>query len=337
MSERQRSVLRAVATTYVGTGAPVGSRTVSHLLSVKLSSASIRTTMAELTELQLLEQPHASAGRVPTERGLRVFVDRLLEPGELAVYDRRSLAFSFEESAVEAAAQVASRLLTEHTGQLGFVVAPRLEWVKLRHVSLVRLSSERVLVVLVTQHGRVHRRVIEEAGSGDQAELERIAAALNERVMGRTLTEIREGLARELGALRDQADRLVRRALALGLRALETPEEDAADLIIATHLALLDQPEFNNPDRIRELLAAVETREHLLEVLDKVLGDQLSVAFGAELEEPALRHCAVVVAPYGQEIPARGALGVIGPSRMDYARIIPLVNYCSRLITEKLS
>jgi heat-inducible transcriptional repressor len=274
---------------------------------------------------------------MPTERGLRVFVDRLLAPGKLAAYDRRSLEHSFEDVEVDGATTLTSRLLTDHSGQLGFVITPRVEWVVLRHLSLVRLSTERVLVVVVCRDGRLHRRVIEDAGTDDQAELDQVASTLNERLVGRTLIEIRTALAQELCELRDQAGRLVRRALALGLRALDGAAESSADLVIATRLALLDQPEFNDPERVRELLSAVETRERLLEVLDKVLADELAVAFGDELGEPALRDCAVIVAPYGERSPARGALGVIGPSRMNYARIIPLVSYCSQLITEKLN
>ncbi len=337
LTQRQQAVLRAVSTAYIGGGTPVGSRTVSYLLAVKLSSASIRATMAELTELGLLQKPHASSGRMPTERGLRIFVDRLLALGQLAAYDRRSLEHSFEDVEVDGATALTSRLLTDHSGQLGFVIAPGLEWVVLRHLSLVRLSTERVLVVVVCRDGRLHRRVIEDAGTDDQAELDQVASTLNERLVGRTLVEIRTALAQELCELRDQAGRLMRRALALGLRALDGAAESSADLVIATRLALLDQPEFNDPERVRELLSAVETRERLLEVLDKVLADDIAVAFGDELGEPALRDCAVIVAPYGERSPARGALGVIGPSRMNYARIIPLVSYCSQLITEKLN
>ena len=336
LSQRQQAVMRAVAAAYIGGGSPVGSRTVSYLVSVKLSSASVRTTMSELTKLGLLSKPHASAGRVPTESGLRVFVDHLLLPGVLAAYDRRALEYSFDEVEIDSATTLTSKLLSDHTGQLGFVMAPRVERLVLRHVSLVRLSSERVLAVLVSQDGRVHRRVIEDSGRGDQVELDQLAATLNERVKGRSLEEVRRAFAQELSVLRSQADRLVKRALALGLQALDAPVESSADLIIATRLALLDQPEFQDRERIRELLAAVETQERLLEVLGKVLEENVSVAFGDELDEPALRDCAVVVAPYGLDHHDRAALGVIGPSRMDYARIIPLVSYCSQLITEKL-
>jgi heat-inducible transcriptional repressor len=206
-------------------------------------------------------------------------------------------------------------------------------------VSLVRVTRERLLVVLVAQSGQAHRRVIEDRGSGDQAELERIAALLNERIAGRTLSAVRRTLEAEARELRDAAGRLLQRALEIGARALAggEPRDGFGDLVIATRLALLDQPEFRDPERLRELFAALETREQLVLLIDRVLrSDAVSVAFGNEVAEPALRGCALVVAPYGRRARPLGALGVIGPSRMDFARIVPLVGYLSQLVTEKL-
>jgi heat-inducible transcriptional repressor len=351
LSERQCLVLRALVAAYVGEAAPVSSGTVSHLLPVPLSSASIRSTMAELEGLGLVEKPHASAGRVPTEEGLRCFVDRLLHPAELAQYERRSLQSSFEQVDVESVMQLVSRLLSERTHQLGFALAPRVERLVLRRVSLVRLVRGRVLVVLVSRSGRVEQRMVEEEGQGDQSRLDRMAASLNERVSGRTLVELRALLESDLRELRHQADRLVTRALSLGLRAFRAPGgRPPGELVITNRLGLLDQPEFRDPDRLRGLLEALETQERLVEVLDQVLdgaGSQVSVSFGNELEEPGLRQCALVAVPYGLSAgsPALGeagggplgVLGVLGPTRMDYARIIPLVSYCSQLVTEKLS
>jgi heat-inducible transcriptional repressor len=331
-------VLRAIVTAYVGEAAPIGSATLSVLLPHKLSAASVRNTLAELTALNLLEQPHPSAGRVPTDRGLRVFVDRLLDPGRLGDWERRNIDYSVDGASGDAVVSIASQLLSERTRQLGFVLVPPVERLVLRHVSLVRLSRERVLVVLVSQTGAAHRRVIEEDGALEQPELERIAAALNERVVGRTLREVRAVLAREAEALRYRADRLLALAVEFGSRALASmPDDEAADLVIATRLALLDQPEFRDPERLRDLFAAIETKERLVDVLDRVVeSGGMSVVFGDEVDDPGLHRCAVVATPYGGADAPLGALGVIGPSRMDYARIIPLVEYLSQVITGKL-
>ncbi len=340
LTERQQHVLRALVAAYVGAAAPVGSATISDLLSVRLSSASVRNTLAELTALGLIQKPHASSGRVPTTDGIRLFIDRLLDPSEVTQYERRSIDRSFDEAHADHAVALASQVLSDHTHQLGFVVAPRIERLALRQVSFVRLSTDRVLAVLVDTHGQAHQRVIEDPLDGirvDQADLDRMSAALNERIAGRTLREARNLLRSEARSLRNRASRVLEQALQLGLLAAEAAMEspDAGDLVIATRLALLEQPEFSDPDRLRELFAALEQKERLVDLLEGLLeGEGVSVALGEELATHGLGGCALVAAPYGD---SAGMLGVIGPTRMDYGRIIPLVDYCSHRVTDKLS
>jgi heat-inducible transcriptional repressor len=328
LTPRQAQVLQALVGSYVGYALPVGSATLASLLPVRLSSASVRNTLAELHELGLLEQPHRSAGRVPTELGLRVFVDQLLLPRELGPFERRDVEDHLSGDGV---VEAASRLLSERTRQLGFVVAPRLDGVVLRNVSFVRVSSERLLAVLVAEGGRVFRRMLEEPGRNDQAQLDRMAAALRERVTGRTLRAVRDQLLAEAAALRSQADLLLERVLRV------VPDEENADadeLVLGTHLALLDQPEFQDPQRLRALLAALEEKERLVDWVGRMLDERgACVAFGRELAEPRFDRLAVVAARLGRE---GGSVGVIGPSRMDYARVIPLVGYVSRRLTEVL-
>ncbi len=330
-------MLSVVVSAYVGEASPVGSEMISVLLPVTLSSASVRNTLAELTELGLVEKPHASAGRVPTERGLRVYVDQLLALQNLGDYEIRTLTGSVEHAAVGGVAQVASRLLSEQTRQLGFVLPPRLDRMVLKHVSFVRLSTDRVLALLVSPDGRAHRRVIEERGGADQFKLDRMAADLNERIAGKSLAEVRRFLIRETEVLRSRAVRLLARAINLGAEAGAEEVRDEVDLVIATHLALLDQPEFHDPDRIRKLFGAIEQKQRLVEILDRLAESHgVKVAFGNEVDEPALRNCALVAASYGDEFAPAGALGVIGPSRMNYSRVIPLVEFLSQLMTERL-
>ena len=353
LGERQQMVLRAVVTAYVAHAAPASSTTVSHLLPVALSSASIRNTMADLASLGLIEKPHASAGRVPTEAGLRIFVEQLLNPPELADFDRRSLSNACEEISGDELTRWVSRLLSERTHQLGFVVAPRIERVPMRHVSFVRVARDKLLAVLVPEAGPIQQREIEDAGFGDQAELDAVAAQLNERLPGQTLGEMRMLLESELRELRSKARSAYFRAADLGLRAFAVSTAEETDLVITTRSALLSQPEFNDPSRTRAIFEAVETNRRLLDVIGRVLeepGDAVSVSLGEELAELGLRNCAMVAVSYGCANPsasaggsaagsedrAVGVLGVIGPNRMDYGRVIPLVSYCSRLVTEKL-
>jgi heat-inducible transcriptional repressor len=337
VTTRQGTVLRAVVSAYVGEALPVGSQTISRALPLRLSSASIRNTMGELTRLGLLEQPHPSAGRVPTELGLRVFVDAILEDAARPVDDDRAVAGALADSAPDALMRSACEVLSSRTRQLGFAVPPRLERELLRHVSLVRLSNDQVLVVLVSQSGVAHRRTLDEAGSGDQTELDRIAAEVNRRIVGRTLAEVREVLAREAHQLRSQADRLRARAIRLASLALEPDGLAETDLVIGTRLALLDQPEFRDPERVRALFEALETKERLLAILDKLLAAHgVKVSFGRELGEPALRTFALVTSTYGSSGVPLGVLGVLGPSRMDFARVIPWVASLSRVVGRRL-
>jgi heat-inducible transcriptional repressor len=285
----------------------------------------------------LLEKPHASAGRIPTEAGLRLFVDQLLDPQDLGEWERRDIAGSLDSATGGGVARLASELLSRRSRQLGFVLAPRLHRIVLGHVAFVRVSSERVLAVLVSRSGVAHHRVIEHVGRDDQAWLERIAQLLTERLLGRTLHEARVALEAEAQELRSEADGLRRQAVGLALRALGPDGFDPADLVLGTWLALIDQPEFRDPARLRELFTALETRERMIEILDQLLAERgPGVAFGDEIGEPALRHCALVIAPYGEAGAPAGVVGVLGPSRMDYARVIPLVDFFSQMVTERL-
>lgn len=338
LTSRQGTVLRAIVSAFVGEGTPVGSHTLARALPVQLSAASIRNTMAELTRLGLLDQPHTSAGRVPTELGLRVFVDEILDADTPLASDERGLSGLFGDVEPDSLMRMACELLSSRTRQLGFAVPPRVEREPLRHVSLVRLSSEQVLVVLISQSGVAHRRLIDEQGAHDQPTLDRVASEVNRRIAGRTLAEVRDVLAREAKQLRSQADRLRARTVRLAALALEPEGLEVTDLVIGTRLALLDQPEFRDPDRVRALFEAIETKERLVSIVDKMLAARgVRVAFGHEIGEPALLNCALVMATYGDGEAPLGALGVLGPSRMDFARVIPLVGALSRLVTRRFS
>jgi len=358
LSERQAMVLRALIAAYVGQAGPVSSRRLAELMPTTLSSASVRNTLSELHESGLIDKAHASAGRVPTELGLRIFIDDLLDLGDLGPHQQRLLDRALDGVDAAETPRHASHLLSEHTRQLGFVVAPRVEVQRLRALHLVRISSERVLVVLVAENGRIIERVIDQAQPISRRDLEQIGSLLAERVVGRTLIGLRRCLEAERDELRGEADDLLRRAWTLGLGACEARSEQ--DLVIATRLALLDQPEFSDPGRIRGLFTALETNQRLLDLLMQIAhadsGEArvgLSMSLGTALGEPALRDCVLMAVPYGlrtaaidpldpleaitaDESEALGVLGVIGPQRMDYGRVIPLVRYCGELVTRKL-
>jgi heat-inducible transcriptional repressor len=345
LSERQAMVLRTLVAAYVGQAGPVGSKTLAQLMATRLSSATVRNVLAQLHDLGLIDKAHASAGRVPTALGMRLFVDRLLDVSGLGAHQQRMLDRALAGVDVAETPRQASQLLSHHTRQLGFVLPPRLDHLRLRSIHLVGLSAEHVLAVLVTEAGSVIQRHITQSESISARELEQIRAALAERVAGRTLSDLRRLLEAERTALEGEAGSLMRRVWDLGLGACGEGESLVEDLVIGTRLMLLDQPEFADPERIRALFAALETNQRLLDLLqelgmadEKGAGVGLAISLGTELGEPSLRECALLAMPYGaqSEEGALGMLGVIGPQRMDYARVIPLVQYCSELVTRKL-
>jgi heat-inducible transcriptional repressor len=343
LSERQAMVLRALVSTYVERAGPVASQVLAVQMPVPLSSASIRNTLAELQEAGLVEKAHASSGRVPTPLGLRTFIDHLLEPADLGPDDQRQLDRALAGVDTSETPRLAAQVLSDRTRQLGFVVPPRVEQLLLRTVHLVPVGTGRVLAVLVAENGGVMQRIVAHEERISRRELERIGRILAERVAGRTLVGLRQCLEAERERLRGEADDFLRRAWMFGLGACES--EAGEDLVIATRLALLAQPEFSDPERIRGLFSALETNERLLELLRQIArADRgavrvgLSMSLETELGEPSLRDFALVAVAYGSssEPGATGVLGVIGPQRMDYGRVIPLVHYCSELVTRKL-
>ena len=379
LSERQAMVLRALVTLYVEQAGPVASGMLSKHMPTSLSPASIRNTLAELHEARLIDKAHASAGRVPTPLGLSVFVDHLLDLSDLGPQQQELLDRALEGVDAAETPRQTSHLLSEHTRQLGFVMAPRVEHLRMRTLHLVPVAEQRVLAILVTENGGVVRRVFDFPERLTARELEQAAGLLARRVAGRTLTSLRRRLEREREQLRGEADRWLHRVWALGMHTCETEARgEGDDLVIATRIALFDQPEFSDPGRLRGLFAALETNQKLLGLLRQLASADtglaqvgFSVSLGRILDEPSLRDCALVAMPYGhlpapdrgRVIAARGrragreesrtgsmddaygegdedgslgVLGVIGPQRMDYGRVIPLVSYCAELVTRKL-
>jgi heat-inducible transcriptional repressor len=328
---RLRRVLFGVVREYADTALPVASRSVARRVGV--SAATIRSDMAELAELGLLSQPHTSAGRVPTESAFRLYVDFLISRTPRAKPGPEDAELAATAGLGDELMRRAAHLVSHSTGQLGFFVAGRSERLVLRHVHAARLSTERVMVLLVSDRGVVQTRAVEESGI-DQRTLDRLAVRLSEFVGGCTLAEARARLEREVRADRERSDALWRKALALGAVGLA---DAPGELYLGDVHCLLGHPEFSDVDRLREVFAALEEKEVLMRLLDKVLSaDAVSVLIGHELDEPAMDDCALVAAPLGEGA-APGGLGVIGPVRMRYDRVIPAVRSLSALVGRYLS
>jgi heat-inducible transcriptional repressor len=284
--------------------------------------------MGELMEMGLLEQPHTSAGRVPTDAAFRLWADQLLHDPAPGRGVPSELAREFDEpvAAPETNLRRAADVLTQITGQLGFSLALEGERLRLAQLRFVRVSSERVMALLVSEGDVVRTRLVEERDC-DQRRLDRISAALSRLVAGLTLEEARARLSSEIDGDRAQRDTLWRKLVALGRLGLDVEVE--AELYVGDRSRLLDQPEFEDSQRLREVLRALDEKQRMLTLLDKVLTPgALRVVIGEELGDPGVSRCAVVAEPVGPAA-LRGGLGVIGPVRMRYDRVIPVVRYVS--------
>ena len=335
LNDRSREVLRLIVDAYVETGEPIGSRTLSRRLSQALSPATIRNVMADLEEAGLLAAPHTSAGRVPTDAGLRLFVNGLLEIGGISEDERRNI-----ESQCAARGKSLPQVLEEATAALsglshcaGLVVAPKIER-PLKHIEFVHLGPGRSLVVMVTEDGLVENRVIDVPLGLPPSTLVAASNFLNARLIGRTIEEAKSAVAVEVESNRAQLDELTARLIEQGL-ATWAGSSDKGALIVRGQAKLLDDvTAVADLERLRTLFEALETKESLMRLLDATKqGQGVQIYIGAENPLFGIAGCSMVVAPYtNSREHVIGAIGVIGPARINYARIIPMVDYTAKMI-----
>jgi heat-inducible transcriptional repressor len=335
LNERSREIFRQIVDAYVETGEPVGSRTLSRRLSQTLSPATIRNVMADLEEAGLLFAPHTSAGRLPTDAGLRFFVDGLLEIGGISEEERKNI-----DSQCAAIGRSLPQFLEEATQTLsglshcaGVVVAPKTERL-LKHVEFVALAPGRALVVLVTEDGLVENRVIEVPLGLPPSSLVAAGNFLNARLVGRTIEEAKAAVAAEIDAQRAQLDELTAKLVEAGLASWGTGGKESALIVRGQAKLLEDITALGDLERLRALFEALETKEQLVRLLEATKqGAGVQIYIGAENPLFGISGCSMVVAPYSNSREqVVGAIGVIGPARINYARIIPMVDYTAKVV-----
>jgi heat-inducible transcriptional repressor len=335
LDARSAAILREIVEQYVETGEPVGSRTLSRRLPITLSPATIRNVMADLTEAGLLFAPHTSAGRLPTEQGLRLFVDGLLQFGELAEEDRGAIAASLAANgrSLEEMLAEAGSMLSGLSSAAGLVLAPKSEG-SVRHIDFVPLGTGRALVILVNADGHVENRVIEIPPGLPPSALQQAGNYLNARLAGRSLAELRGIVAAETAADRTELDQLSTMVVEAGL-ATWTGEGRGGSLIVRGQARLLaDITQIERLAAIQALFERLETQETMLRLLELAENSEgVRIFIGAESGLFGASGVAMVVAPARSESGRIvGALGVIGPTRINYGRIIPVVDYTARVI-----
>lgn len=335
IDSRSAAILREIVEQYVETGEPVGSRTLSRRLPISLSPATIRNVMADLTEAGLLYAPHTSAGRLPTERGLRLFVDGLLHFGELSEEDRGSISAALAASgrSLEDTLADASSLLSGLSSAAGLVLAPKTEG-PLKHIEFVPLGSGRALVVLVSADGHVENRVIDVPPGVPPSALQQAGNYLNARITGRPLGELRQVVSEEMAANRTELDELSTQIVSTGLATWSSEGRGGSLIIRGQGRLLSDVTQIERLTAIQALFERLEAQETMLRLLELAeTSDGVRIFIGAESGLFDASGISMVVAPSRNEAGRIvGALGVIGPTRINYGRIIPVVDYTARVI-----
>ncbi len=336
MNERSREILRQIVEAYVETGEAIGSRTISKRLGMSLSPATVRNVMADLEELGLLYAPHTSAGRLPTEAGLRLFVDGLLEIGNLTQEERASIEGKCAAAgrSPQQVLEEVSKLLSGLSHCAGLVLAPTFEET-LRHIEFVSLGPGRALVVLVTESGMVENRIIDVPLGMPPSSLIEAGNYLAAKMVGRTLREAETEIQKEIEEHRAQLDELTAKVVEAGLATWSDGAPEGGVLIVRGQANLLeDVTALADLERIRALFEVLETKEALLRLIELTeRADGVQIFIGAENELFALSGCSMIIAPYAnRQKQIVGAIGVIGPTRMNYARIIPMVDYTAQVV-----
>jgi heat-inducible transcriptional repressor len=336
LSQRARQVLYHSVMEYLATGEPVGSRTIAKRSGLELSPASIRNVLSDLEEAGYLVQPHTSAGRIPTDRAFRLFIDALMEVRDITPDERARIEQRFKT--MERGGNVlreAGKLLSELTGTVALVVAPRAETLTLKHMRFIRTVPGELLAVLVMSNGTVQNRFVR--ASLDDAELTRVHNLLDDVIEGRSLGELRELFARRLASERVRQDELRRQAFELGEAALSGAVDRDADVVIEGQAKLFGNPEFSDHVGMKHVVTALDEREKLVRLLDATLAaKELTVVLGREAGELGGGQLAIVGAAYGEHGRPTGSLGVIGPTRMDYPKVLPLVTATAHAMTQYL-
>src|SRR5580693_4727052 len=340
LDSRARDIFRRIVETYLETGEPVGSRTISRG-GVQLSPASIRNTMQDLAQLGLLGAPHSSAGRLPTHAGLRLFVDGLLEVGDLGEEERQHIESSLAGRGrnMQEALDAASQLLSGLAGGAGVVVAPVRD-AGVKHVEFVALGPDQALAIMVFDDGTVENRLMRRPVGVTPAALLEASNFLNSRLRGKTLAEARLDVAAELARARRELDTAAARLIEDGFAAWSGGEGAARALIVRGRANLLGDPTAAaDLERVRMLFDDLEQKEQLIGLLDDVREAQaVRIFIGSETRLFSLSGSAVIAAPYmtGRQ-KVMGAIGVIGPARLNYARVIPLVDYTAKVLGRLLN
>ena len=338
LNERSLQLLKTLVERYISDGQPVGSRSLAKNSQLQLSPATIRNVMADLEELGLVHSPHTSAGRIPTVSGYRMFVDSLLTVKPLEVTEVNLLQHGLENHENEGKVLgVASQLLSDVTQMAGVVSLPRRELVSLRHIEFLPLSNTRVLAIFVTNQQEVHNKIIHTSKQFSAAELQQAANYLNSIYSGKSLTAVRQAIVKEMRDAQEQVNQAMLDAVNMAHQTFESDQEKE-DFVLSGETNLMDFTELSDMNRLRQLFDAFSQKRSIIHLLDKCLeADGIQIFIGEESGYQAFDRCSLVTSTYSVNNEVVGVLGVIGPTRMAYEKIIPYVDITAKLLGAALN
>lgn len=340
LDARTQHLFRVLVQNYIGSGQPIGSRTLAHVSDLDVSPATVRNIMSDLEVLGYLHSPHTSAGRIPTAQGYRLFVDTLIEVKPLNSSIVTGLKTRLTDTNVnqKSVVETASNLLSSLTHMAGVVTMPHQDKAAFRQIEFLSLSDRRILAILVVDQKEVHNRIIHLDRDYSSSELREAANYLNDILAGRTLQEVRKLLLEELDSVRQDMDDLMRMAIALGGKIFGEEEGNTQNYIVDGQTNLMEFEELSNVDKLRGLFDAFSQKKEILHLLDRcICADGVQIFIGNESGYDVLDDCSVVSAPYRINEDVKGVLAVVGPTRMAYDRVIPIVDMTAKLLSEALN
>lgn len=341
LSERSLYLFKTLVEHFIQDGAPVGSRTLSKDLSLNLSPATIRNVMADLEDFGLLDSPHTSAGRVPTAKGYRLFVDSLLRVNDLNSIEVEKIAKELDPgNDFKSLMQRTSSMLSDITQLAGVVMLPRTEQSKLQHIEFVMLSGNRVLVILVVNDREVQNRIINTSRTYSASELQEASNYLNDIFAGKDLTYVRANILDELEKTKEQLSQSMQTAMEMAQLAFdyEKSKVNSDELFFSGETNLMDIAELCEVDKLKKLFNTFNQKRDILHLLEQAISaDGIQIFIGEESGHDVLDNCSVVTSPYEVDGKILGVLGVIGPTRMHYERVIPIVDITAKMLGSALN
>ncbi len=338
LNERSQNILEAIVEDYIASAEPVGSRAITRRHDFNLSPATVRNVMADLEDLGLLCSPHTSAGRIPTAKGFQYYIDTLLQVRNLSQQEKQRLSesYHFGGMKIEDVMKEVGRVLSGLSKYTGLVMAPKFSTTVFKQIEFIRMSSERLLVIYVAESGLVQNKIVEADPCLTNQQLEQISNYLNQELNGLSIHEVRAKLSKELQEQRNLYDQLQKQALSLSCAALQ--DEDEEQIFVSGASLMLEQPEFSSPQQMKRLIHTLESKSMLIELLDRSQSAQgVQIFIGSESNCVDMEGYSLISSNFSSPKGAIGTLGVIGPVRMDYSQVIPIVDFTAQLVSRVLN